>query len=145
MVLVSLTIVVLSKLTGIVVLADTVVVTEVETVGQSFQRQLYFSVDIGKERVGAVIVVNKRTMIRILTRIMGRIINDVTLIVIRLCQWTALDEIRQIGLLTIAVLKRSEGLYTGLQPFHGLDIEVHADRVTLVVIVQQIVLLRGVA
>ena len=84
-------------------------------------------------------------MIGILTGIVGRIVNNLTLIVVGLCQRAALNEEWQISLLTIAILERAKRLHASLQPLYRLDVEVHTDRVTLVVIVQQIVLLSGVA
>ena len=48
-VLVSLTIVVLGKLAGIVMLANAVVVTEVKAIGEALQRQLHLGVEVGKE------------------------------------------------------------------------------------------------
>ena len=58
-VLVSLTIVVLGILAGIVVLTDALVVTEVDAVCQTLQGQLHLTVEIGKERVGTVVVVDE--------------------------------------------------------------------------------------
>ena len=58
-VLVSLTIVVLGILAGIVVLTDALVVTEVDAVCQALQGQLHLTVEIGEERVGAVVVVDE--------------------------------------------------------------------------------------
>ena len=69
-------------------------------------------------------------MERVLTGIVGGIVDHIAILVIWLSQWTALNEEGQIGLLTVTVLKRSERLHTGLQPFHRLYVEVHADRVT---------------
>ena len=57
--LISLTVVVLGILAGIVVLTDAVVVTEVDAVCQTLQGQLHFTVEIGEERVGAVVVVDE--------------------------------------------------------------------------------------
>ena len=48
-VLVCLTVAVLSKLAGVVVLTDAVVVTEVDAVGQTLQRQLHLTIDISEE------------------------------------------------------------------------------------------------
>ena len=59
MMLVSLTVVVLGILTGVVMLTDTVVVTEVDAISKALQRQLHLTIQIGKERVVAVVVGNQ--------------------------------------------------------------------------------------
>ena len=84
-------------------------------------------------------------MERILAGIVCRIVDHVAILVVGLGQRAALNEEGQIGLLAVAVLKRTESLNAGLQPLDGLDVEVDADGVTLVVIVQQVVLLLRVA
>ena len=84
-------------------------------------------------------------MERVLTGIVGRIVDDLAIFIVWLCQRTAFNQEGQIGLLAVTILKRSERLHTSFQPFHRLYVEVHTDGVARVVIVEQIVLLRGVA
>ena len=91
-VLVSRTIVVLGKLAGVVVFANAVVVTEVDAIGQAFQRQLNLTIDIGKEGVCTIIVVNQRVMIGILACVKCRIMVHVTIFVIWFCQRAAFYE-----------------------------------------------------
>ena len=145
MVLVSLAVVVLGIFACIVVLADAIVVAIVHAVGETLERQLHLGVEVGEERVVAIVVINQRTMIWILARIVCGIINDDAVLVVRMGERAALDEEGEVGLLSVTILERTEGLHTGLEPLGGLDVEVDADGVTLVIIVEQVVLLGGVA
>ena len=84
-------------------------------------------------------------MIWILARIVCGIINDDAVLVVRMGERAALDEEGEVGLLAVTILERTEGLHTGLEPLGGLDVEVDADGVTLVIVVEEVVLLGGVA
>ena len=144
-VLVSLAVVVLGIFACIVVLTDTIVVTIVHAVGETLERQLHLGVEVGEERVVAIVVIDHRTVIRILARIVCGIINDDAVLVVRMGERAALDEEGEVGLLSVTILERAECLHTGLEPLGGLDIDVDADGVTLVVVVEEVVLLGGVA
>ena len=51
-------------------------------------------------------------MVWILAGIVSGIVNHIAVLIVRLGKWAALDEEWQIGFLAIAVLERTECLYT---------------------------------
>ena len=145
-VFICLTIWVVAVFVSIVMLTDTIVVTEVETVSETFNWQLELRIDICEERVLAFHIVCNKSHIRVVAHHTTHWIrNNFSVLIEWICKWAIGNEEWKISLCTILVHERAKRLQACLPPLSWLYIDIRTNAVTLKVIIEKNVLLTGIA